>query len=466
MASFAPTLLTLTLPLTLTAALLTPGDARAADPPMMVPTNQLVDGRRALPLFPTTSWKDGFFLEHSAIADIGFHPRVSALYVQSPFGASEQIDDRVALYVGGVLSLLKWIDVGLVLPIAVWQRGPGFNLSGSALGDLRAITKIRVPFLGEKGLPSLAFSLGVGFPTGTKFSSFSAQGYSWIPKVIIDWSGLKGHLHVGANVSAVISGTGAPCNPLTQEKGADGLPVPCMERDVGSITGMGDHFYYGIGASAIVSPGSNLSITTELLGSFAYAGNKPGVAPLLWDIGVRYLPANKLTITGAYGRGLTNGSPANLLMVQVGYSWEVEDKKDKPNPKFDVEITVKNETVPSPASLPPPVVPAAPAPVAPPVDNTPPWQGPPPPPYAPGGPALSVPPPGGSAPGQVPPTRSTLPPPRVPTSAVPAATVPATTVTTKRGAPGVKATLIGKDVKNDKTSKTVEVPDDWWPTAK
>ena len=80
MASFAPTLLTLTLPLTLTAALLTPGDARAADPPvMMKPTNQLVDGRRALPLFPTTSWKDGFFLEHSAIADIGFLPYIEYL---------------------------------------------------------------------------------------------------------------------------------------------------------------------------------------------------------------------------------------------------------------------------------------------------------------------------------------------------------------------------------------------------
>lgn len=461
MASFAPTLLTL--PLTLTAALLLPGDARAADPPvMMKPTNQLVDGRRALPLFPTTSWKDGFFLEHSAIADIGFHPRVSALYVQSPFGADEQIDDRVALYVGGVLSLLKWIDVGLVLPIAVWQRGPGFNLKGSALGDLRAITKVRVPFLGEKGLPSLAFSLGVGFPTGTQLSSFSAQGYSWTPKVIIDWSGLKGHLHVGANISAVISGTGAPCNPLTQEKGADGLPLPCMERDVGAVTGMGDHFYYGIGASAIISPDSNLSITTELLGSFAYAGNKSGASPLLWDIGVRYLPANKLTITGAYGRGLTNGSPANLLMVQVGYAWEVEEKEKKKPPTIGVDITFKNESVAPPALLPPPVAPVPSAPVAPPVDSTPPWQGPPPPPYAPGGPALSVPPPSGSGSAQappstqVPPTRSTLPPPRV----------PATTVTTKRGAPGVKATMVGKDVKDDKASKTVEVPDDWWPAAK
>ena len=128
MASHAPRLLALNLPAAFLALSLWAPSVHA-----QTATSVAVDGRRSLPLFPTTSWKDGFFLEHSAIPDLGIHPRVSAAYIQSPFGAQQQIDNRLALYVGGVLSIVKYVDFGVVLPIAVWQSGSGTNLTTSAM---------------------------------------------------------------------------------------------------------------------------------------------------------------------------------------------------------------------------------------------------------------------------------------------------------------------------------------------
>ena len=49
--------------------------AQAADP---TPTPTF-DARRAMPLFPANSWRDGFYVEHSPVSDFGFQIRTTGV---------------------------------------------------------------------------------------------------------------------------------------------------------------------------------------------------------------------------------------------------------------------------------------------------------------------------------------------------------------------------------------------------
>ncbi|MBP6743180.1 MAG: hypothetical protein KA244_10035, partial [Deltaproteobacteria bacterium] len=58
--------------------------AYAADPPATAAPTPVFDARRSLPMFPASSWKDGFFVEHSQIGDFGLHVRLNGIYGHNP----------------------------------------------------------------------------------------------------------------------------------------------------------------------------------------------------------------------------------------------------------------------------------------------------------------------------------------------------------------------------------------------
>ena len=67
-------------------ALLGPATAQAAD----TTTTPTFDARRAMPLFPGNSWRDGFYIEHSPVSDFGFQIRTTGVYGRNPLGITDE----------------------------------------------------------------------------------------------------------------------------------------------------------------------------------------------------------------------------------------------------------------------------------------------------------------------------------------------------------------------------------------
>ena len=116
--------------------------AQAADP---TPTPTF-DARRAMPLFPGNSWRDGFYIEHSPVSDFGFQIRTTGVYGRNPLGITDEeltkyakIENRFTLHLAAMVSIASWVELGLAMPFVLYQDSSGFNLSRSADGDLRLL---------------------------------------------------------------------------------------------------------------------------------------------------------------------------------------------------------------------------------------------------------------------------------------------------------------------------------------
>ncbi|MCA9524225.1 MAG: OmpA family protein [Myxococcales bacterium] len=108
---------------------------------------------------------------------------------------------RITMELAATLGILGWGEVGFALPFFLSQqssRSPFDNgasfVDRRGLGDLRLWAKAR--FL--KGKRFLGFGLGlvaeVGFPTGRKNAFMTSGGFSFIPRLIIDWRHSRGYL--------------------------------------------------------------------------------------------------------------------------------------------------------------------------------------------------------------------------------------------------------------------------------
>jgi hypothetical protein len=334
--------------------------AQAADP---TPTPTF-DARRAMPLFPGNSWRDGFYVEHSPVSDFGFQIRTTGVYGRNPLGITDEeltkyakIENRFTLHLAAMVSIASWVELGLAMPFVLYQDSSGFNLSRSAVGDLRLLGKVNL-HLPDKSPIQLALSVAVGFQTAQNDSGLGAGQVSGYPRLIIDSPSLLGkRLHLAANVGAVIAGANIPCeggdpaaqpamllNPLgtldTPGTGttADPNAVPCTKLALG----LGNHLLYGVGASMAISTDNGLYLTTELIGSFALGSTDETRAPLFWDVGLRRSKSNGTYFSVAYGIGLTTGSPSHTVIAGLGLNWESrppDKKKDGPAIRVDINLS-------------------------------------------------------------------------------------------------------------------------------
>jgi len=343
-------------------ALLGPATAYADTTTTTTPT---FDARRAMPLFPGNSWRDGYFVEHSGVSDFGFQVRTTGVYGRNPLGITDdevmkyaKIENRFTLHVAALVSIASWVELGLAMPFVLYQDSSGFNLSRSAVGDLRLIGKVNL-HLPDKSPIQAALSVGVGFQTAQIDSGLGAGQVSGYPRLILDAPGLlQKRLHIAANVGAVIAGSNIPCadgsstttqpamllNPLgtldTPGTGATADPnaTPCTKLALG----LGNHILYGAGISMAISQDNGLYINTELIGSFALGSTDETRAPLFWDIGLRRSKSNGTYFSVAYGIGLTAGSPSHTVIAGLGLNWESkppDKKKDGPAIKIDINLS-------------------------------------------------------------------------------------------------------------------------------
>lgn len=341
------------------ALLSTTTTARAADPPAAQPTDSpvIIDARQALPMFPANGYKDGFFVEHSPIGDFGLHVRATGVYGRNPLGDADEITNRFTLHTAVILSIAKWVEVGLAMPFVLYQDGSGLNLNSSAIGDLRILGKVNLHL--PKKWPQLALSVGIGLPIASSNSALGAGGVSGYPRLILDMPTiLQNRLHIAGNIGAVIAGTTRPCTQAELNQFNQQMNMPTMgnmtpgtgmnmetvlpdcQKDV---LGLGNHVLYGFGVSAALSFDQGLYLTTELLGSFSVGTEQQTKTPLFWDIGLRRSKANKTFFSASYGLGLTEGSPSHTVLVSLGIVWETKPPaKDKPVPTIRIELDTKN----------------------------------------------------------------------------------------------------------------------------
>lgn len=343
----------------LLAVALASSPAYAADPPAS--GSIVFDARRALPLFPSLGYRDGFFIESSLIGDFGLHIRATGIYGRDPLGSSADngnnavIDNRFTLHAAAIVSLAEWVELGLTMPFVLYQDSSGFNLSTSAIGDLRLLGKFNLHLPNK--WPQLALSVGLGFETASNLSGIGAGGISGYPRLIIDMPRLLGkRLQIAANAGAVIAGITRPCtaDELAAQAAANNEPGTGMMMPMMTGTtecekralGLGDHFIYGFGVSGLVSSDQGLYITTELIGSVSVGIDQETRTPLFWDIGIRRARANATYFSAAYGIGLTSGSPSHTVLVSLGLVWESKPPPPPPKPggggptlKLDINIT-------------------------------------------------------------------------------------------------------------------------------
>ncbi|MGQ0508159.1 MAG: OmpA family protein [Myxococcaceae bacterium] len=123
------------------------------------------------------------------------------------------VRDRFGANLFGSIGLFDWVEIGLAVPLILYQSRPGeipgalatdtvlSQLSRTKLGDLRAQVKIRLLNQKDFGV-SLALMPAATFPTG------GAQGYAGEPRVVWAPEALLSrdfdHLRLGLNLGGVI----------------------------------------------------------------------------------------------------------------------------------------------------------------------------------------------------------------------------------------------------------------------
>ena len=323
--------------LLLSMVLLFAGVIRLAQAEVTPTATKPIDARAALPFAPAPGAQDWLYMRSPDIPDLGVHIKVLPFYSRQPFGVPEgqyYIANRFALYLQGMISIKHIFEAGVSMPFVIYQNTDAPDFNSSSWGDLRAEFKLSLPIKALNKFLKIGIGGFVGFATAGEKSYMGAGQTSGSPQLLLQTPSLFGRIAFNANLGAVITGTAQPCPPNT----ADPAAANCLKGK-----GLGNHFLYGVGASARV--GERIHLTTEFVGSVPF-GLPETFSPIVWSIGMRSLLTGGTYFSASYSLGLSNGSPAHTAFIGLGFLWE-----DKPKPST------------KPAGPPPAAgAPAAPAP--------------------------------------------------------------------------------------------------------
>lgn len=225
------------------------------------------------------------------------------------------VDDQLKGEVSAALGLFDWVDVGFILPVALYQKGDSstsFDLndgiSSFALGDLRLVPKVRL--LDREWLGGLGASLAVPvyLPTGDD-ESFNSDGNVRVePRLAIDYKHDSG-FQIVTNVAFQLRPERVARNFVSGNsiRWGAGLAVPLGTP---KIVVIGDIF-----GSVALPDGRNFDDASEIV------DNSKG-RPMEALGGLRFdLPANLLAQVGG-GAGLTSsvGSPDFRVFASLTWS--------------------------------------------------------------------------------------------------------------------------------------------------
>ena len=227
-----------------------------------------------------------------------------------------KIDNLVTGNLQAALGLFKHFEIGLGLPITIWngdtQPNPSTNNSGKidaqGAGDLGLHFKGRI--LNTSRHPvGLGMVLSFTFPTGDKEAFLGSGRFGIAPTVLIDKEFFDGRLSLAANIGArFLSGTRSWTDTRDCEPQFANL-YPNKSCGTNHTIENNHHLTYGIGASVYLVP-QRLSAVAEIIGQTGFSGfadaSKYNSAHEILAGFKLYLARNSYFAIGA-GRGLRGG---------------------------------------------------------------------------------------------------------------------------------------------------------------
>lgn len=162
--------------------------------------------------------------------------------------AADVVKNRVELDVMGAIGLSNWLELGLVMPIVLFQESSNLEVIGeegeiksNAVGDLAAMFK--VPFVRRLSYASgfgVALQGRVNFPTGDQDAFASDGRVTFTPSLIADYrfgNGILLALQSGVHIRPAIEFMDVKLGPAFV--GAAGVELPVVRRwGLGALGGV------------------------------------------------------------------------------------------------------------------------------------------------------------------------------------------------------------------------------------
>jgi len=253
--------------------------------------------------------------------DVAFNPLVLV--------TNRTTNERVNAVAAGVtltpmagIGFFNWFDVTVAVPIVAWQTGGNLRplgtegpVSSSALGDLRFMGKVALPFFNRKDEVKSGFGMSLGgnvnLPTGSP-KAFTGEGVvTGGPTLILDYRFSFGLL-VAANA-------GLWLRPNRQFTGV-------------AIGNMGS---FGVAAEAYVIKRYGISIIGEVYGypSLTKLPASPREVPAEVLLGIRWQSKYGITITsgGSFGAACGFGAPSVRLFNSITWQPKTSREQDEIN---------------------------------------------------------------------------------------------------------------------------------------
>lgn len=153
----------------------------------------------------TASRPIGFLEVHSSLTL--FYANDEAYWTDDDDVDVRPITDRFSTQLTVALGLPKGFDIGVLVPVNLWQRRvdyprPGDDDNAAGLGDVMLLAKASIVDNREGGF-GLAAGFDLGFPTGRKDAWMRDKGVSFAPRITADYRHPKGMLlalNLGYNV--------------------------------------------------------------------------------------------------------------------------------------------------------------------------------------------------------------------------------------------------------------------------
>ena len=216
------------------------------------------------------------------------------------------------------IGFFNWIDVTAAIPLVAWQTGGNLRaigsegpISSSAVGDVRLMAKVALPYLNRKDEVKSGFAMslggGVNLPTGN-LESFASDGVvTGGPTLIMDYRFGFGLL-VAANVGLWLR----PNRQLTN-------------------IAVGDMASFGVAAEAYVLQRYGVSVIGEVFGypSLTKFPDSPRDIPAEVLMGIRWQSKHGVTITsgGSFGAACGFGAPSVRLFNSI--TWQPEKSREQ-----------------------------------------------------------------------------------------------------------------------------------------
>jgi outer membrane protein OmpA-like peptidoglycan-associated protein len=253
--------------------------------------------------------------------DVAFNPLVLV--------TANGTDQRINAITAGVtftpmvgIGFFNWIDVTAAIPLVAWQTGGNLRqlgsegaVSSSALGDIRLMAKVALPFLNRKDEVKSGFGMAVGgqlnLPTGNPLA-FTGEGtVTGGPTLIMDY-------RFGFGLLLAANG-GLWLRPNRQFTGV----------------AIGNMASFGVAAEAYIIQRWGISIIGEVYGypSLTKFPASPREVPAEVLLGIRWQSKYGLTFTtgGSFGAACGFGAPSVRLFNSITWQPMTSREQDEIN---------------------------------------------------------------------------------------------------------------------------------------